>query len=232
MPFNNKLFINSDHSILIEFDGDISEKLLRYILGAAESIEQSPPTGFIELVPAYNSLLIIFEPLEFQPEQALSQVETTIKQAKMLDDSSGTTIEIPVCYDERVAEDINYVADYCSMTVKELIEAHSSQEYTVYMLGFLPGFLYLGGLDERLHCPRRDNPRTKIELALLVLVAIKQVSTQLPVPVVGRLLDARQRLCLIFISHHPLLPIRWIKCASYPSAMKSLSNLTRPANEY
>ncbi|AUD78168.1 allophanate hydrolase subunit 1 [Kangiella profundi] len=163
MPFNNKLFVNSDHSILIEFDGDISENLLRYILGVAESIEQSPPTGFIELVPAYNSLLIIFEPLEFQPEQALSQIETDMKQAKMLDASSGNTIEIPVCYDERVAEDINYVADYCSMTVKELIEAHSSQEYTVYMLGFLPGFLYLGGLDERLHCPRRDNPRTRIE---------------------------------------------------------------------
>lgn len=163
MPFNKKLFVNSDHSIFIEFDGDISENLLRYILGVAESIEQSPPIGFIELVPAYNSLLIIFEPLEFQPEQALSQIETAIKQAKMVDASSGNTIEIPVCYDGRVADDINYVADYCGMTVKELIEAHSSQDYTVYMLGFLPGFLYLGGLDERLHCPRRDNPRTRIE---------------------------------------------------------------------
>ena len=163
MPFNYQLFINSDHSILIEFDGDISEDLLRYILGVAESIAQNSPTGFIELVPAYNSLLIIFEPLEFQPEQASSQMHKTIEKAKPVDASNSRTIEIPVCYDERVANDINYVADYCGMTVKELIEAHSSQDYTVYMLGFLPGFLYLGGLDERLHCPRRDNPRTRIE---------------------------------------------------------------------
>lgn len=163
MPFNYQLFINSDHSILIEFNGDISEDLLRYILGVGESIEQSPPTGFIELVPAYNSLLIIFEPLEFQPEQASSQIQEAIKQANPVDASNSRTIEIPVCYDERVAEDINYVAKNCSMTVEELIKTHSSQDYTVYMLGFLPGFLYLGGLDERLHCPRRDNPRTRIE---------------------------------------------------------------------
>lgn len=163
MAFNYQLFINSDHSILIEFEGDISESLLRYILGAAESIHNKPPTGFIELVPAYNSLLVIFEPLEFQPEQALSDIKTTIEQAKPVSAGSSRTIEIPVCYDVRVAHDIDYVADYCGMTVEELIEAHSSQNYTVYMLGFLPGFLYLGGLDERLHCPRRDNPRTKIE---------------------------------------------------------------------
>lgn len=163
MPFNYQLFINSDHSILIEFDDDISEDLLRYILGIADSIHNSTPTGFIELVPAYNSLLIIFEPLEFQPEQALSQIKTTIEQAKPVDASNSRTIEIPVCYDERVANDIEHVAAYCGMSVAELIEAHSSQDYTVYMLGFLPGFLYLGGLDERLHCPRRDNPRTKIE---------------------------------------------------------------------
>lgn len=163
MPFNYQLFINSDHSILIEFNGDISEDLLRYILGVAESIEQSLPTGFIELVPAYNSLLIIFEPLEFQPEQASSQIHKTIEKAKPVDASNSRTIEIPVCYDKRVAKDIDYVADYCGMSVEELIESHSSQDYTVYMLGFLPGFLYLGGLDEQLHCPRRDNPRTRIE---------------------------------------------------------------------
>ncbi|ACV25981.1 5-oxoprolinase subunit PxpB [Kangiella koreensis] len=163
MPYNYQLFINSDHSILIEFEGDTSEDLLRYILGVAESIRQSSPTGFIELVPAYNSLLVILEPLEFQPEQALSQVKTAIDQAKPVSVGSSRTIEIPVCYDARVAEDIDYVADYCGMSVEQLIEAHSSQDYTVYMLGFLPGFLYLGGLEERLHCPRRDNPRTKIE---------------------------------------------------------------------
>lgn len=163
MPFNYQLFINSDHSILIEFNGDISEDLLRYILGVAESIEQSPPTGFIELVPAYNSLLIIFEPLEFQPEHASSQIHKAIEKAKPADASNSRTIEIPVCYDERVANDIEHVAAYCGMSVEELIESHSSQDYTVYMLGFLPGFLYLGGLDERLHCPRRDNPRTRIE---------------------------------------------------------------------
>lgn len=232
MPFNYQLFINSDHSILIEFNGDISEDLLRYILGVAESIEQSPPTGFIELVPAYNSLLIIFEPLEFQPEQASSQIETAMKQAKVLGASSGNTIEIPVCYDERVAEDFNYVADYCSMTVKELIEAHSSQDYTVYMLGFLPGFLYLGGLDERLHCPRRDNPRTRIEAGSVGIggnqTGIYPIASPGGWQIIGRtpmvMLDVEKSPPSVA---NPLDKVRFV-----PISYEEFEQLTRPANEY
>lgn len=161
--FDFQIFIHSDHSILIEFDGSISEDLLRYILGVAETIQHNPPAGFIELVPAYNSLLIIFDPLNFTPDTALSHIKSSIKKARAVSTKQSNTIEIPVCYDSRVAEDLDYVADYCGMTVQELIDAHSQQEYIVYMLGFLPGFLYLGDLDKRLHCPRRDNPRTRIE---------------------------------------------------------------------
>lgn len=163
MPFNYQLFINSDHSILIEFNGDISEDLLRYILGVAETIQHNPPAGYVELVPAYNSLLIIFDPLGFTPDTALSHIKNSMSNAQAVSSKQSNTIEIPVCYDPRIAEDLDYVADYCGMAVQDLIDAHSQQEYTVYMLGFLPGFLYLGGLDERLHCPRRDNPRTNIE---------------------------------------------------------------------
>lgn len=167
MSFGFKTFINSDHSILIEFDGTISEDLTRFILGVAETITELATKkqieGFIEQVPAYNSILVIFNPLHFNPEQAQQTLNSTIKKAKSVSSQQGSLIEIPVCYDPRVADDLEYVADYCKMTVDELIQAHSQQEYTVYMLGFLPGFLYLGDLDKRLHCPRRDNPRTRIE---------------------------------------------------------------------
>lgn len=163
MTFNYQAYINSDHSILIEFAGEINESLLRYILGAAQSIQQNPATAFVELVPAYNSLLVIFDPLRFSPESALENIKQRLSSVNPLDQQAGKLIEIPVCYDSRVAEDLEYVADYCKMTVEELIQAHTQQGYTVYMLGFLPGFLYLGDLDPKLYCPRRDNPRTRIE---------------------------------------------------------------------
>lgn len=167
MSFSFTTFINSDHSILIEFDGTVSEDLTRFILGVTEIINdlsaQNQMEGFFEQVPAYNSLLVIFDPLRFNPEQAQQTLSTAIKRAKPASSKQGSLIEIPVCYDSRAAEDLEYVADYCKMAVDELIQTHSQQEYTVYMLGFLPGFLYLGDLDPRLHCPRRDNPRTRIE---------------------------------------------------------------------
>ncbi|MHC9509764.1 5-oxoprolinase subunit PxpB [Kangiella sp. M94] len=167
MSFGFTTFINSDHSILIEFEGTVSEDLTRFILGVAETITELATKkqieGFIEQVPAYNSLLVIFNPLHFNPEQAQQTLNSAIKKAKPVSSQQDSLIEIPVCYDPRVADDLEYVADYCKMTVDELIRSHSQQEYTVYMLGFLPGFLYLGDLDKRLHCPRRDNPRTRIE---------------------------------------------------------------------
>ena len=75
---------------------------------------------------------------------------------------SGRIVEIPVCYGGAYGEDLPFVARHAGLSEQEVITLHSAQPYRIYMLGFLPGFPYLGGLDERLHTPRLATPRTKI----------------------------------------------------------------------
>ena len=70
--------------------------------------------------------------------------------------------EIPVCYGGEYGPDIENIAEHAGLSVEEVIKIHSSRDYLIYMLGFLPGFCYLGGLDERIHTPRLANPRIKI----------------------------------------------------------------------
>lgn len=158
-----QLFINSDNSIIIEFNDAISIKLTQYILGVKRTIEAAELDGFIEAVPAYNSLLIIFNADTFQPEHQLQQLESLLKTAKPLDNSDSQRHVIPVCYDLELAPDLPVVADHAGLTTDDVIQLHSEQDYPVYMLGFLPGFLYLGGLNSQLHCPRRSDPRPKVE---------------------------------------------------------------------
>ena len=70
--------------------------------------------------------------------------------------------EIPVCYGGEYGPDIQNIADHAGLSVEEVIQIHTSRDYLIYMLGFLPGFTYLGGLDERIHTPRLANPRIRI----------------------------------------------------------------------
>ena len=160
---NYQLYINGDNSILIEFSDSISLELTRLILGIKNNLDNHSLPGFIESVPAYNKLLVIFKAENFDHKEMMLLVDTIIKNSKPLEVSTSKQHIIPVCYDESVAPDLMYVANYCKLSIKDVIERHSGQDYPVFMLGFLPGFLYLGDLDSHLHCPRRDEPRPHIE---------------------------------------------------------------------
>ncbi|GAA0201250.1 5-oxoprolinase subunit PxpB [Kangiella japonica] len=161
--FDFSVNLNSDNSLIIEFSGDISLELTRFILGCKQSIEQSHPNGFIEAVPAYNSLLVIFNPLGWKPQQTIQSIEKSLRSTKAVGATDAKKHVIPVCYDASLAPDLEYVANKTSLSVEEVIQLHTASEYPVYMLGFLPGFLYLGGLNPKLHCARRDDPRAKVE---------------------------------------------------------------------
>lgn len=161
--YEYQLHINSDSSIIIEFKGVISTEMTSFILGVKETIEGANIKGFTETVPAYNSLLIIFEAALFDGDALLKQLAQLSKKAKPLAQTQPNHHTIPVCYHQSLAPDLESVAAHCSITVEQLIKMHSEPDYPVFMLGFLPGFLYLGELNPKLHCPRRDDPRPKIE---------------------------------------------------------------------
>lgn len=150
-------------AVLLEFDPEISLTILEDILNLSQWIEQSRLKVKVEVVSAYNSLLIRYlYPIE-DIYSELEEIQQLIETAPAFQDSAKSLIHIPVCYDENFAIDLELVSKRNKLEKEEVVHLHSLPLYTVYFIGFLPGFMYLGGLDERLVIPRKSHPRKRIE---------------------------------------------------------------------
>ncbi|WP_194755867.1 5-oxoprolinase subunit PxpB [Aliidiomarina indica] len=122
-----------------------------------------------EVVPAYSSLLVYYEPRAvrtFDLEQALEQLSQDVPWLcspwSTDADTPGQLVKVPVCYDPRCAPDLESVMALTKLSAEDIIALHSDKDYQVYALGFAPGFAYLGALDEQLQVPRMKNPRTHV----------------------------------------------------------------------
>ena len=116
----------------------------------------------IDIIPAFCSLLINYDPRVISYGEMKKRVQEIVKVEVKAGETKKKVYEIPVCYGGEFGPDIQAIADHAGLSVEEVIEIHSSRDYLIYMLGFLPGFCYLGGLDERIHTPRLASPRLKI----------------------------------------------------------------------
>ncbi|MEH0156609.1 5-oxoprolinase subunit PxpB [Limibacter armeniacum] len=161
MKFHYTCMPIGDAALLISFGDQISEEINQQVICFCNTFEKLLPIdGIIELIPSYNSVTIIYNPMYVSYDSALDYLPT-----ECLDEntsSSSNTIEIPVCYDYRFGMDLQEVASLNRLSVEEVIQIHTSGTYKVYMLGFMPGFMYLGGLNEKITCPRKQQPRQKV----------------------------------------------------------------------
>ena len=118
--------------------------------------------GFIEAVPAFASLLVRYDPLRTDYDSVCAALHRIAGDLAGANAQAGRTVDVPVCYGGPYGEDLPAVARHAGLSEEEVIRLHSGRTYRIYMLGFLPGFPYLGGLDERLFTPRLPTPRTRI----------------------------------------------------------------------
>jgi KipI family sensor histidine kinase inhibitor len=118
--------------------------------------------GIVDVIPTYCSLLVNYDPLVIGYKDLKKRLEGLVKVDVKSGEGKKTIVEIPVCYGGEYGPDIANIAEHAGLTEEEVIKIHSSKDYLIYMLGFLPGFTYLGGLDERIHTPRLASPRIKI----------------------------------------------------------------------
>ena len=157
-----KLLTAGDSSILLQFGNTIDPAINRKIAATVQLMREQHINGVTDVIPAFCSLLIDYDPRVISYEQIKGRMEALVK----IDVSAGNTrkrvFEIPVCYGGEYGPDIQNIADHAGLSVEEVIQIHTSRDYLIYMLGFLPGFTYLGGLDERIHTPRLANPRIRI----------------------------------------------------------------------
>jgi KipI family sensor histidine kinase inhibitor len=149
-----------DRGLLVEYGDIIDPDVNNKVRSMAIVMEQNALEGVTEVIPTYRSLLIVYDPSGTNPaelQKALKTLESRLDEIKI---PPPDTVEIPVCYGGEFGPDIEYVAESHNLTVDEVIELHCRPQYLIYMVGFTPGFPFLGGLSEKLQTPRLETPRT------------------------------------------------------------------------
>ena len=160
-----------DDCVTVDFGNEISIDVNSKAIALAARLNMDRFEGFIEAVPAYSSVSVFFKLAEVRRsahelETALASVTRCIDRAlENLSDaltSKGRIVEIAVDFGAQAALDLEHVAEFARMSQRDVVELFTSKTYRVYMLGFLPGFTYMGEVDERIAIARRETPRTSV----------------------------------------------------------------------
>ena len=152
----------SDQSLLIYFGEQITLEANQKVRRLLHLLEHEPIAGVRNLHPAYCSLLVKFEPLEWRHEELERHLRKYLGRLNKVKLPEPRLVEIPVCYGGEFGPDLDEVAEMHGMTPERVIELHTSATYLVYFLGFVPGFAYLGELARELVTPRLPSPRRKV----------------------------------------------------------------------
>lgn len=156
-----------DTALLIDFGNKIDENINKQVIARASQLKENL-VAVTEVVPAYSSVAVYFDLVKLKKqtpkdklvyEHLKETVEQLLLQPLSLQEKEERLIKIPVCYDPEFAIDIHSIASKNNLNVEEVIALHVSKIYRVYMLGFLPGFSYLGEVDERIATPRKAEPQ-------------------------------------------------------------------------
>ena len=152
-----------DCAISIDFGQVIDPKINRHIRQTIERIQELKLDGITELVPTYCALLIQYDAMLYSYSDICNLMEPLLEPSVTNDANDRVTvIEIPTVYGGEFGPDLGFVASHNNLSEDEVVSIHSGTDYLVYMLGFIPGFTYLGGMDPRIATPRLSSPRTLI----------------------------------------------------------------------
>jgi KipI family sensor histidine kinase inhibitor len=159
-----------DTALVVEFGDRVDRRLSAAVIGLAERIRVADLGGVTETVPTFRSLLVHYDPLATSAARLSEQISGLIG-GEAAAQGAGRLWRIPACHEGGFAPDLAEVAAQAGLTPDEAIALHGAERYHVYMVGFLPGFPYLGDLPEPLQLPRRENPRVKVPAGSLAIAA-------------------------------------------------------------
>ncbi|MHB1683923.1 MAG: 5-oxoprolinase subunit PxpB [Bacilli bacterium] len=149
-------------AIVIKFGETIDEQTNRLVVSFSRHIETCSIPGMIEQVPSLNSITLFYDVMQQNYTEIEQSLRDMLRTFEVAHTDAGRIVEIPVCYGGDFGPDLSHVADYHNLTEEEVIRIHAEPIYLVYMIGFAPGFPYLGGLSEKIATPRRESPRVQI----------------------------------------------------------------------
>jgi inhibitor of KinA len=159
-----------ENGVVIQLGNEISLQTYNLVQAISRLLESQGFPGFLEHVPAFTSVTVYYDCLFFQQKGHDSPYENVCRELKLFLDNfveveenhCSRIVEIPVCYGGEFGPDLKEVAQYNGLSPEEVIAIHAAGNYFVYMIGFAPGFPYVGGLSEKIATPRKRSPRMNI----------------------------------------------------------------------
>ncbi|KIX12206.1 5-oxoprolinase subunit PxpB [Dethiosulfatarculus sandiegensis] len=151
-----------DRGFLVELGDEIAPLINRKVRMLTSALDQDVPEGVLEIVPTYRSILMIYDPLLTTPAKLEKEISILLDRLDSIQIPEPTVVHIPVCYGGEHGPDLEHVAKTHDLSTEEVIRIHSEPEYLIYMIGFTPGFPFLGGLPEILTTPRLESPRVLV----------------------------------------------------------------------
>lgn len=159
-------FPQGDKAVTVTFNHVISKETHIQVRHFSSYLMANPFDGLVEVVPGYTTVTVYYDPIKMKSMSPYEKVVTLLKNQllnkNIVNKDTSNIVTIPVCYGGKYGPDLSYVADFHQLSEQEVIEIHTRTEYLVYMIGFAPGFPYLGGMPKKISTPRKDTPRVKI----------------------------------------------------------------------
>jgi KipI family sensor histidine kinase inhibitor len=174
-----KIYPLCETALSIEFGSSIDDTVHEQVMHLNKSIQQKPFAGFVETVPSYTTLTVYYQPelIESTNTRPFVYIKNYIES--LFDDlhaevtSTEEIVSIPVCYDDEFGYDLDFIAANNKLTKEQVIAIHQQRVYKVYMMGFLPGFAYMGSVDEAIAMPRKSSPRAQVEAGSVGIAGIQ-----------------------------------------------------------
>lgn len=158
-----------ENGVVIQFGNEISPQTYHLVRTLSNYLESHRFLSFLEHVPAFTTVTVYYDSLFFLKkgiplpyEKVCQELEAILAVANHKQNKAERMIEIPVCYGGEFGPDLQVVAEHNHLTVEEIISIHSNGDYFVYMIGFAPGFPYIGGMSKQIFAPRKSSPRMNI----------------------------------------------------------------------
>lgn len=157
-----KYIPSGDSAFIIKAGDEISWEINATVRKLLVRLEKEKISGITDFIPSYNELMVCYDPSLLDYKELLEIFRSSAADLGTMELPEADVIHVPVLYGGEYGPDLHYVAELNDLTADEVIAVHSSVTCLVYMLGFTPGFCYLGGMDRRIATPRRETPRLKI----------------------------------------------------------------------